>query len=166
MVLYGLQPIIGGTEEEARRRADALIARIPLDTILARLSGVLGNDLSQYDPDDSLESMATQASRGLLAATASSADGKPVTLREAASRWALSVAIPQVVGTPGQVADRLEGVWRETGCAGFNLSPTTNPDSVRDFVEQVAPILQRRGLFRTEYAGTTLRDHLGLPQPG
>ena len=160
VVLYGLQPILGGTEEEAHRRAAELVERIPLDAILARLSGVLGHDLSRFDPDGPLNEMDTQASRGLMAATASSADGKAVTLREAASRWALSVAIPQVIGTPEQVADRIEEIWREVGCAGFNLSPTTNPDSVHDFVEQVVPLLQVRGVFRKEYTGTTLREHL------
>ena len=160
IVLYGLQPILGGTEEQAKQRAATLIERIPLDAILARLSGVLGHDLSRFNPDDALADMDTQASRGLMAATASSADGKAVTLREAASRWALSVAIPQVIGTPEQVADRIEAVWRETGCTGFNLSPTTNPASVHDFVDQVVPLLQARGIFRTEYAGTTLREHL------
>lgn len=160
VVLYGLQPILGGTEEEAQRRADELIARIPLDAILARLSGVLGHDLSRFNPDDALADMDTQASRGLMAATASSADGKAVTLREAASRWALSVAIPQIIGTPEQVADRIEAIWREVGCAGFNLSPTTNPDSVHDFVDQVVPLLQARGVFRREYTGKTLREHM------
>lgn len=160
VVLYGLQPVLGGTEEEARRRAATLLERIPLDAILARLSGVLGHDLSRFNPDDALADMDTQASRGLMAATASSADGKAVTLREAASRWALSVAIPQIIGTPEQVADRIEAVWRETGCAGFNLSPTTNPDSVHDFVDQVVPLLQARGIFRKEYATATLREHL------
>ncbi len=162
IVLYGLQPVLGGTEEEAQARAAALIARIPLDAILARLSGVLGHDLSRFNPDDALADMDTQASRGLMAATASSADGRAVTLREAASRWALSVAIPQIIGTPEQVANRIESIWRETGCAGFNLSPTTNPDSVTDFVDQVVPLLQARGIFRREYDGATLRDHLGL----
>ena len=160
VVLYGLQPILGGSEAEAQQRAATLLARIPLDAILARLSGVLGHDLSRFDPDSPLAEMDTQASRGLMAATASSADGGAVTLREAASRWALSVAIPQIIGTPEQVADRIEAIWRETGCAGFNLSPTTNPDSVTDFVDQVVPLLQARGIFRREYTTRTLRDHL------
>ena len=160
VVLYGLQPILGGTEAEAQQRAETMLARIPLDAILARLSGVLGHDLSRFNPDDALSDMDTQASRGLMAATASSADGTAVTLRDAASRWALSVAIPQIIGTPEQVAARIEAIWRETGCAGFNLSPTTNPDSVHDFVDQVVPLLQARGVFRTDYAGKTLREHL------
>ena len=58
------------------------------------------------------------------------------------------------------MASEIERSWRETGCSGFNLSPTTNPDSVVDFVDQVVPILQHRGVFRTEYEGETFRDNL------
>ena len=159
-VLYGLQPIVRSTEAEARQRAEELKARIPLDAILARLSGVFGVDLSQFDPDRPLTEMDTQASRGLMSATLSSADGRAVTLREAAAQWALSVAIPQIIGTPEQVAAEIERIWVETGCYGFNLSPTTNPDSVEDFVDQVVPILQKRGIFRTEYEGESFRDNL------
>ena len=158
-VLYGLQPIVRSTEAEAKARMEELAQRIPLDAILARLSGVFGVDLSQFDPDRPLSEMDTNASRGLMSATLTSADGKAVTLREAASKWALSVAIPQVVGTPEQVADEFERAWREIGCHGFNLSPTTSPDSIDDFVDHVVPILQRRGILRTEYEGETFREN-------
>ncbi len=66
-------------------------------------------------------------------------------------------SVPQVVGTPEQVADEFERAWREIGCHGFNLSPTTSPDSIDDFVDHVVPILQRRGIFRAEYEGETFR---------
>ncbi len=159
-MLFGLQPIVRSTEAEARVRAEELAQRIPLDAILARLSGVFGVDLSTFDPDRPLAEMETQASRGLMAATLAGADGRAVTLREAASKWALSVAIPQVIGTPEQVADEFIRIWRETGCDGFNLSPTTNPDSVEDFVFHVVPILQKRGVFRTAYEGRDFRENL------
>ena len=159
-VLFGLQPIVRSTEAEAKQRAEELKQRIPLDAILARLSGVFGVDLSQFDPEMPLSEMDTQASRGLMSATLSAADGRAVTLREAAAQWALSVAIPQLIGTPEQVAAEIERMWRETGCYGFNLSPTTNPDSVDDFVDHVVPILQRRGVFRTAYEGESFRDNL------
>lgn len=159
-MIFGLQPIVRSTEAEARQRMEELTQRIPLDAILARLSGVFGVDLSKFDPDMPLAEMETQASRGLMAATVTGADGKAITLREAASKWALSVAIPQIVGTPEQVADEMERIWRETGCHGFNLSPTTNPDSVDDFVDQVVPLLQRRGVYRTEYEGKNFRENL------
>jgi FMN-dependent oxidoreductase (nitrilotriacetate monooxygenase family) len=159
-MIFGLQPIIGGTEAEAQARAGELKKRIPLDAILARLSGVFGVDLSTLDPDKPLEQMETQASRGLMAATAAAADGKSLTLREAANLWALSVGIPQIIGTPEQVADHIESAWKQTGCYGFNLSPTTSPDSIVDFVDQVVPILQKRGIYRTEYRHATLRGNL------
>jgi alkanesulfonate monooxygenase SsuD/methylene tetrahydromethanopterin reductase-like flavin-dependent oxidoreductase (luciferase family) len=68
--------------------------------------------------------------------------------------------MPQLVGTPEQVADQLEAIWHETGCHGFNLTPTITPSSVEEFVDEVVPILQRRGIFRTAYAGETFRDNL------
>ena len=160
-VILGLQPIVRSTEAEAKQRAEQLIERIPLDATLARLSGIVGVDLSQLDPDKPLVEMETQASKGLMAVFLSgSGDGKALTLREAADKWALSVGIPQILGTPEQVAAEIERIWKATGCYGFNLSPTTNPDSVDDFVDQVVPILQRRGIFRTSYEGESFRANL------
>ena len=160
-VILGLQPIVRSTEVEARQRAEELLERIPLEATLARLSGIVGVDLSQLDPDQPLVEMETQASRGLMAVFMSgSGDGKTLTLREAADKWALSVGIPQIVGTPEQVAAEIEHIWKATGCYGFNLSPTTNPDSVDDFVDHIVPILQRRGIFRTAYEGESFRDNL------
>ena len=71
----------------------------------------------------------------------------------------------QMVGTPAQVADRMEE-WLETrACDGFNVMFPYLPGGLDDFVDRVVPELQRRGLFRTEYAGRTLRENLGLPRP-
>lgn len=70
-----------------------------------------------------------------------------------------------IAGTPEQIADDIAH-WFGAGAAdGFNLMPDVLPGGLRDFVDGVVPILQRRGLFRTEYEGTTLRDHFGLPRP-
>jgi long-chain alkane monooxygenase len=159
-MLYGLQPIVRSTELEAKQREQELRQDIPLEATLARMCGVFGMDLSTMDPDKPLAEFETQASRGLLAASTSGADGKQVTLRDAAKRWELSVSIPQIVGTPEQVANEVESIWRETGCYGFNLSPTTNPDSVEDFVDQVVPLLQQRGVYRKAYAGENFRANL------
>jgi long-chain alkane monooxygenase len=159
-VTFGVQPIIGGTEAEAKRRLEELIDRIPLEASLARLSGSLGVDFSQMELDQPLEEQQTQASQGLMKAMSASFDNKRFTLREAAVRWGLAVGMPQLVGTPEQVADQLEAIWRETGCHGFNLTPTITPSSVEEFVDEVVPILQRRGIFRTAYAGETFRDNL------
>ena len=160
-VLFGLQPIVRSTEAEARHRVEELRERVPLEANLARMSGVFGMDLSQYDPDKPLsDASQSQGSRGLMASAMTNEKGEPVTLREVASKWALGQTIPQVVGTPEMVASEIERIWRETGCLGFNLSPTTNPDSVNDFVDQVIPILQKRGVFRKSYEHETLRANL------
>ena len=70
-----------------------------------------------------------------------------------------------IVGTPEQVADDIEHWFRQGAADGFNLMPDVLPDGLSSFVEGVVPILQRRGIFRTEYTGRTLRDHLALPRP-
>ena len=85
-MLFGLQPIVRSTEAEARQREEQLRQRIPLDAILARMCGVFGVDLSGMDPDKPLAEMETQASRGLLAASTTGADGRAITLRDAAAR--------------------------------------------------------------------------------
>jgi FMN-dependent oxidoreductase (nitrilotriacetate monooxygenase family) len=159
-VTFGMQPILGGTEAEAKRRLEELSARIPLEAALSRLSGSLGVDFSKMDLDLPLEEQKTQGSEGLMKAMSASFENKRFTLREAAVRWGLAVGIPQLVGTPEQVADQLESIWRETGCHGFNLTPTITPSSIEEFVDEVVPILQRRGIFRTEYAGETFRENL------
>ena len=165
-VIFGLQPIVRSTEAEARLRLEELTERVPLEANLARMSGVFGIDLSQYDPDQPLpDSSQSQGSRGLMASATTNEKGEQLTLREVAMRWALGPTIPQIVGTPEMVAGEIERIWRETDCLGFNLSPTTNPDSVEDFVDHVIPILQKRGVFRKDYTGPTLREHLGGTRP-
>lgn len=161
-VLFGVQPILGGTEEEAQRHLDDLIERLPLDGCLARLSGTMGVDFAGIDLDQPMQEQATQASQGLMKAFTSVLGDRPFTLREVAIKWGLAVGMPQIVGTPEQVADKLEQIWRETGCHGYNLTPTVMASSVTHFVDEVVPILQKRGVFRTEYEGTTFTANLGL----
>ena len=159
-VLFGVQVILGATEEEALRNRRELVDRIPLEAALSRLSGVMGIDYSKMELDQPLQDSDTQGGRGLLAAALSNGAHDRITLREAALLWGASAGSPQIVGTPEQVANELEGYWRETGCHGFNITPTLSPSNVEDFVNEVVPILQRKGVFRTEYTGTTLREHL------
>jgi alkanesulfonate monooxygenase len=72
----------------------------------------------------------------------------------------------EIVGTAGEIADTMQS-WLETDAAdGFNIMFPTVPAGLDDFVELVIPELRRRGIFREEYKGTTLRDHFGLPRPG
>ncbi len=159
---FGIQVILGGTEEEAKSKLAGIVERIPLDGALARLSGSLGIDFSKLDLDQPIQEMETQASRGLMKSMSGIVGDRPFTVRELGIKWGLAIGKPQLVGTPEQVADQMEHMWRETGCFGFNLTPTIMPSSVEDFVDQVIPILQERGIYPTEYRGTTFRENLGL----
>jgi alkanesulfonate monooxygenase len=69
------------------------------------------------------------------------------------------------LGTPAQVADEMEHWFKDGAADGFNVMPAYLPGSLKDFVDMVVPELQRRGLFRKEYEGMTLRENLGLPKP-
>lgn len=166
LVLAGLGTIIGGTEEEALRRQAELWELIPLDYSLARLGGVLGLPVEKLVLDKPLpENIPLPANGGhtFFRATLAKAEGK--TVRELIRALNGSTGHRTVVGTPEQVADDIEH-WFNAGAAdGFNLMPDVLPTGLAAFTEQVVPILQKRGLFRTEYEGTTLREHLGLLRP-
>ena len=71
----------------------------------------------------------------------------------------------EIVGTPGDIADTMQEWLEQRGCDGFNIMFPFLPAGLDDFVTQVVPELQRRGLFRRRYTGSTLREHLGLPRP-
>ena len=87
------------------------------------------------------------------------ADGSSMTLREAGERHGQSVGLPQFVGTPEQVADQMQAFIAEVGGDGFMLSMIYAPGALEEFVDQVVPILQQRGIYRTAYSGYTQRDH-------
>lgn len=159
-VVFGVQCILGGTEAEARRIQAEMTERIPLDAALSRMSGTLGMDFSKMDLDQPLSGNDTQASRGMLQMLANLTGDGNSTIRDAAKVFGASTGMTQIVGTPEQVADRLEELWRESGCHGFNMTPATNIRSVEDFVDQVVPLLQKKGIFRREYESTTLSGNL------
>jgi FMN-dependent oxidoreductase (nitrilotriacetate monooxygenase family) len=158
-VVFGMQAIVGSTEADAKRKQEEL-ADMPIEAALTRFSGSMGVDFSQYDLDRPMEEMDTQQSRGLMAAAAAAVGNKRLTLREAAMLWGTSSGMPKIAGTPEQVADEMEAIWRATGCHGFNITPGINTQSIVDFVDQVVPLLQKRGIFRKEYEYTTLRQNL------
>jgi FMN-dependent oxidoreductase (nitrilotriacetate monooxygenase family) len=161
-ILFGLHFVIGSSDDEAQRRLEVLRERVPLDAGLSRLSAPLGIDCSKLDPDQPLEEVATQASRGMMEALSKigSDRGMRPTVRDAALQAGLTSGLPQIVGSPERIADEMERIWRASGGIGFNLSAATLPGMIEDFVDHVVPILRKRGLVRSEYTGTTLRDHL------
>ena len=127
----------------------------------------VGLDPDGFDPDVPLpeELLAAPAPTSGAERLFAAARQERVSLRELARIHAGMPAGLTFVGTPEQLADFIDE-WSTAGAVdGFTLMPNTLPDGLAAFVEQVLPILRRRGLFRTEYTGTTLREHFGLPRP-
>ena len=100
--------------------------------------------------------------QGLFDAVRRVANRDNLTLRDVGKWYAQGVLLPQFVGTAEQVADQIEESFNAREADGFMVSAAQTPGTFNDFVDSVVPELQRRGLFRTEYTGNTLRDHLGL----
>ena len=158
-MLFGMQPILGGTQAEALRNQQEHNALVPLEAGLAILSAHLDFDLAKLD----LDTPVAESDEPALARMVSRfkhADGTSMTLREAAERHGQSVGLPQFVGTPEEIADQMEAFIEYVGGDGFMLSAIHMPGAIEDFVDEVVPILQRRGRMRTEYRGATMRDIL------
>lgn len=165
-IMPGVCPIIGGTEAEAKRKLSALGERVDPVAALRVLSERVGSDLSAYPLDEPLPELPeSDGMRGHATALTTLAKAQNMTLRELRDYTSAAMGHRLLVGTPEQVAQGLID-WFDAGAAdGFNLMPPYFPGAFDDFVDEVVPLLQRRGKFRTEYAGTTLREHLGLPRP-
>ncbi len=149
--------------QEERRRLDSLVH---YDSGIASLNGMLGYDVSGYDPDGPLpEIPETNASRSARERMSELARRENLSIRQLAQR-AGSYAGLAFVGTPGSIADEMEQWLVERGSDGFNVMFSWLPGGLEAVVRKLIPELQRRGIFRRDYAGTTLREHLGLPRPG
>jgi len=169
-VLAGLTTIIGDTEAAALRRRDELVDLIPWDYSLTRLAGTLGLTpdrlrLDQRLPDDLPLPAGGNGNHTFFHATLALARRHDYTARELIRAMAGGGGHRVIVGTPEQIADDIEHWFKGGAADGFNLMPDTLPHGLQHFVDGVVPILQRRGIFRTEYSGRTLREHLGLARP-
>ena len=158
-MLFGVQPIVGASRAEAADKQAEHNALVPLEGGLAILSGHLDFDLSTL-PLDTVMAQRTEPKLQRMQTRYRTADGKLLTLRQVAQNHGQSVGLPQMVGTPGDVADQLEAYFDAVGGDGFMLSPIYCPGTIEEFVDLVVPELQRRGRFRRDYSGTTQRDHL------
>ena len=166
-VLPGLSPIVGSTINEAEEKFDEIQSMI--DPIVAReiLGTVLGYvDLSNYDFDGPLPDLPeTNASKSTVDELIKMAKEENLTMRDLAMRVAGARGKLVMKGTPKHIADFMEGWLHDHATDGFNILPSILPASLDDFVDLVIPELQRRGLFRLEYGGSTLRENLGLMRP-
>jgi len=170
-IMPGICPVIGGTEAEAKERWAELGSYIPIDSALAFLASRFECDVEDLLPLDEPLSPSLagkinlETSRSMYEVVTSLSKRRNLTVRELI--WALGGRWPHEVlaVTPEQLADQMEEWLKAGACDGFNVLPGAQPRDLEAFVDHVVPELQRRGLHRTEYTGSTLRGHLGVPLP-
>lgn len=165
-ILPGVMPILGGTQAEAKRKLDQLQSFVSPTNALKMLSTRLGQDMSAFPLDAPVPDLPLpDTSHGFARTMLAKAKRENMTLRDLYNLTAAARGHWVLTGTPESVADTLEQWFREGAADGFNVLPAYFPGAFAEFVDEVVPILQRRFLFRRDYVGTTLRDHLGLPRP-
>ena len=169
-ILPGISPFIGSTEVEAAALQEEFDALIQPEYSLAQIRHFTGIDFSGHDLDGPfpLRLIENHQPRGHTSRTTLIFDlvrNEGLTIRQLIRRLAGARGHNVVAGTPERIAGFIE-TWFTTGAAdGFNVMPPWLPGGFDRFAEHVVPILRKRGLFREEYTGTTLREHLGLPRP-
>ena len=166
--------VIGDSDAEAQDRARHIrYQQVSGATAIAMLEQVWGRDLSGYDPDGPLPDIDPTGDAGITQGRVRHADPLAVARRYRERAAAEKLSIRELViavtgrqqfgGTPTRIADEIDRYVQADACDGFILVPHLTPHGLDEFVDRVVPLLQERGAFRTEYAGETLREHLGLP---
>jgi FMN-dependent oxidoreductase (nitrilotriacetate monooxygenase family) len=164
LMLPGLMPIVGRTQEEALAKQKALDDLIDPLVGLAQVYGTMG-DLSGYDLDGPVPEPIDPQLRSRAQVLLTLARKDNLTLRQLCVKACSGRGHRNVIGTPDKIVDAMEQ-WMEAGAAdGFNIVPSDLPGAVDEFVDLVVPEMQRRGLYRSAYEGRTLRHSLGLADP-
>lgn len=164
LIMPGLMPIIGDTQEEADAKMAELRSLIP-DSVGRQLISNIFGDLTGYEPDDFVplplpESNGVKSARDLWERRL---EETPMTIRQVYEEISMSSGHCTVTGTVETIADHMQD-WFESGaCDGWNLMAPYFPAGAEDFLAKLIPELKRRGIFHTEYEGNTLRESLGLP---
>ncbi len=157
-ILPAVTVVLGETESIARERADYLNSLIDPELSMAASSSNLGADLTKLAAGKSLtELQGNQGMKGSLDVLEQTMKAEGLSFKEAAVKRAEG---RELVGTASTIADRLQAVFESGVCDGFVLTPTMFPGMFEQFCRSVVPELQRRGLFRTEYTGRTLRENI------
>jgi FMN-dependent oxidoreductase (nitrilotriacetate monooxygenase family) len=165
-ILPGAFVVVGDTVEAARAKKRRLDSLVHPDSGIASLSVRLGHDVSGFDLDGPLpEIPETNASQSGRAQLVDLARRENMTVRQLAQYVGGAFGTLEMIGTPVTIADQMEEWLATEACDGFNIMFPYLPEGLDDFVDRVVPELQRRGLFRREYEGVTLRENLGLPRP-
>ena len=164
-ILPGAFVVVGDSEQEAKDKRALLDSLVSYDSGIAALSIAAGVDARKFDPDGPLPDLPeTNQSKSGRERVMALARREGLTVRQIAGRLGGYGGLG-MVGTPAMIADQMQE-WLETEASdGFNVMFPYLPGGLDDFVDKVVPELQRRGIFRTEYEGKTLRENLGLPRP-
>jgi len=161
--------LLGSTEAEVKRREQGLWDLLPKDYAIGRLAGLLQIDPKRLLLDDPFPTDIPVPPNGMqtfAAATLQTAKRRGLTVRQVLRELGGGIGHRMFVGTPEALADDMER-WLHAGAAdGFNLMPDVFPDGLEILVDEVVPILRRKGIFRREYTGRTLRDHFDLTPGG
>lgn len=163
-ILPGCVPVVAETDSRAKKFQAELDALIQPLAGLTFMSGSMNHDLSQYPQDELIPDLSSKirGSRGRFLPFIADARTKGLTLEQTALSYARDLSFPSFVGSPATVADQMISWVNETGIDGFTIIPPNYPASNNLFLESVVPELQRKGAFRRNYDGKTLRHHLGL----
>jgi alkanesulfonate monooxygenase SsuD/methylene tetrahydromethanopterin reductase-like flavin-dependent oxidoreductase (luciferase family) len=157
--------VVGDTLQEAQRKRAHLDSLVNEASAVASLSIALGHDASSFDPEGPLpEIPETNASKSGRERVIELAKREKLNVRQLAQRLGGYAGLA-FVGTPASIADDMQDWLFGAGSDGFNVMFPYLPEGLDDFVDRVVPELQRRGIFRREYEGKTLRENLGLPRP-
>jgi alkanesulfonate monooxygenase len=157
--------VVGDSVEEARDKRARLDSLVNYANSIASLSIALGHDASKFDPDGPLpEIPESNASKSGRERAIELARREGLTVRQLAQRLGGYSGLA-MIGTPKTIADEMEEWLAAEASDGFIVMFPYLPGGLDDFVDRVVPELQRRGLFRREYEGVTLRENLGLPRP-
>jgi FMN-dependent oxidoreductase (nitrilotriacetate monooxygenase family) len=166
-ILPGVMPIIGETDSEAKDQLDRLQGWLTASNALTLVSQRLGYDIAGYPLDGPVPDFPTKTDRGQAFSNTllEMARREKMTLRDLYNITAAARGHWVIYGSPKRIADILEEWFTAERADGFVVMPAYFPGAFDDFVDKVVPELQRRGLYRKDYTGPTLRDHLGLERP-
>jgi len=169
-IMPGLNPVIVASRSEAQERHARLQAMIQPDVGLELLSNALGGyDLNGLDLDgplpEKISASDTNTSKSTVQSVLEMAKRESLTIRQLYQKLAGARGQRTIVGTPSDIADEMEAWFKADAVDGFLIQPAVLPGDLDEFCATVIPELQKRGVFRTEYEGTTLRENLGLDRP-
>ncbi|WP_019914223.1 LLM class flavin-dependent oxidoreductase [Paenibacillus sp. HW567] len=164
-VMPGLMAFIGATEEEARKKEQLFNGLIQPAVGARYLSKLLNYDLSGHPIDGPLPDIPVEGNTSRAVMIIERARQSGMTIRELGLHYAVARGHLTVTGTAEHVVNVMEDWFTSRACDGFNIMQPLLPQGLEEFVREVVPLLQARGCFRTEYTGSTLREHLGLLRP-